>query len=236
MPLLFDPNQLSRLVDAARHLNERARLQQRQLETLVAAAENDITAGLAALHADFESERARITQLEDAIEAQLRRSEESIQRARQLCVGAREDQLATRRLNAVLGEAQPLADVELAGRTRPAVLVVDDYDDARELLSLLLYEAGFMVRTASNGLEALIAAYEMRPAVIVMDVTMPVLDGVEATRLIKAIDEIRDARVIAHTARSLQASAARGLFAAVLHKPAHPSELIAMVQHCIATT
>jgi len=42
------------------------------------------------------------------------------------------------------------------------------------------------VRTAANGVEALIAAHEMRPAVIVMDVTMGVLDGIEATRLIKA--------------------------------------------------
>ena len=53
------------------------------------------------------------------------------------------------------------------------------------------------MRTAVNGLDALIAAYEMKPSVIVMDVTMPVLDGLEATRLIKAAEELREAKVIA---------------------------------------
>jgi DNA-binding NtrC family response regulator len=75
----------------------------------------------------------------------------------------------------------------------------------------VLQNAGFVVRTASNGLEALIAAFEMRPAVIVMDVTMPVLDGLEATRLIKAADATRHARVIAFTADStLRLDAAAG--------------------------
>ena len=81
------------------------------------------------------------------------------------------------------------------------MLVVDDYHDSREFMSMVLHNAGFIVRTATNGLEAVIAAYEMQPAVIVMDVMMPVLDGVEATRLIKEIDQLRDARVIAYTAR-----------------------------------
>jgi hypothetical protein len=74
------------------------------------------------------------------------------------------------------------------------VLVVDDYGDVRDLLARVLEGAGFLVRTAANGLEGLIAAYEMRPAVIVMDVSMPVLDGIEATRLIKAGEATRDAR------------------------------------------
>ena len=84
---------------------------------------------------------------------------------------------------------------------RHAVLVVDDYQDSREFMSMVLHNAGFIVRTATNGLEAVIAAYEMQPAVIVMDMIMPVLDGIEATRLIKAIDELRDARVIAYAAQ-----------------------------------
>ena len=79
------------------------------------------------------------------------------------------------------------------------VLVVDDHADGRDLVCAVLTQAGFSVRAASNGLEALLTAYEMRPAVIVMDVSMPILDGIQATRLIKAVDAIREARVIACT-------------------------------------
>ena len=112
------------------------------------------------------------------------------------------------------------------------MLVVDDYGDVREVLAEVLQDAGFVGRTAANGLEALIAAYEMRPAVIVMDVSMPVLDGIEATRLIKAGKATRGARVIAYTGNpSLDDNAAQTLFAAVLLKPATPETLIATVQH-----
>ena len=97
-------------------------------------------------------------------------------------------------------------------------------------------DAGFVVRASSNGLEALLTAYEMRPAVIVMDVTMPVLDGIEATRLIKAVDAIREARVIACTGSPSRLDGlADRLFAAVLLKPASPDEVLATVrQHAAA--
>jgi CheY-like chemotaxis protein len=112
-----------------------------------------------------------------------------------------------------------------------SVLVADDYGDVRDVLARVLEDAGFVVRTAANGLEALIAAYEMRPGVIVMDVSMPVLDGIEATRLIKATAATRDARVIAYTGDPcLDDSSTRALFAAVLTKPATPGAVLATVQ------
>ena len=95
----------------------------------------------------------------------------------------------------------------------------------------MLQNAGFTVRTAANGLEALLAAYEMQPAVIVMDVTMPVLDGIEATRLIKATAATRDARVIAYTGESgFDETSLRTLFAAVLPKTAPPAVLLSTVR------
>jgi CheY-like chemotaxis protein len=123
-------------------------------------------------------------------------------------------------------------DHSAAALCRKAVLVVDDYGDIREVVAGVLEDAGFVVRTAANGLEGLIAAYEMRPGVIVMDVTMPVLDGIEATRLIKAGDATRHARVIAYTGNPVfDDSPSRALFAAVLTKPATPDAVLATVQH-----
>ena len=99
------------------------------------------------------------------------------------------------------------------------------------MVAEVLRNAGFVVRTAANGLEGLLAAYEMRPTVIVMDVTMPILDGIEATRLIKATDATRLAQVIAYTGNPvLDDNRAHKLFAAVVQKPATPAVLLATVQ------
>ena len=112
-----------------------------------------------------------------------------------------------------------------------AVLVVDDVEDARVLVAETLLQAGFLVKTAENGLDALIAAYEWQPVVIVMDITMPVLDGIEATRLIKAGKATRDARVIAHTAKPGSAAIhLQQLFDAVVPKPCMPDMLLGAVR------
>ena len=72
----------------------------------------------------------------------------------------------------------------------------------------------------------------MRPAVIVMDIAMPVLDGIEATRLLKAIDVTRQARVIAYTGNpTMDDGLVQQLFAAVVQKPATPAAVLATVQH-----
>lgn len=121
--------------------------------------------------------------------------------------------------------------IEARSRRR-AVLVVDDYGDIREVVAEVLRTAGFVVRTAANGLEALLAAHEMRPAVIVMDLSMPVLDGIAATKLIKAHEATCQTRVIAYSATPpLDDRVGQTLFTAVLQKPATPAVLLATVQH-----
>ena len=67
-----------------------------------------------------------------------------------------------------------------------SVLVVDDYPDAREMYTEYLEYTGFEVVQAANGREALKQAIEARPDIILMDLSLPVMDGWEATRRLKA--------------------------------------------------
>lgn len=84
----------------------------------------------------------------------------------------------------------------------PVVLIVDDNDDARQMYAEMLTTCGFGVRLAADGAEALAAAEE-RPAVIVMDLAMPGLNGWEATRRLKTGDTTKDIPVIVLTAHAL---------------------------------
>jgi len=235
MSVSFNANEFARLGDGARGAEARAETHERQMETLLATAEADVELALAALADVPEGTLARVDHFVLALRAQLHRSRHGVDIARQLCVRARENRLAASRLVSELRDQRESGTVSPARVVRHAVLVVDDHDDIRELVATLLDDAGFIVRTASNGLEAIIAAYEMRPAVIVMDVSMPVLDGLEATRLIKAIDAIRDARIIAYTATpTLSAVYVNPLFAAVLEKPAPLDAVLAAVRQLAA--
>ena len=215
------------LRDDAQLLVEQAGDQEEQLEALVALAEHDLRQAQAAMGGASGADGDQVRQL---LFADLQRSTTAAATARRLSLGAHLQHVAARRLL-----AEVAADRRADGPGSKAVLVVDDYGDIREVLTHVLGDAGFVVRTAANGLEALIAAYEMRPAVIIMDVTMPVLDGVEATRLIKANEATRNARVIAYTGNpSFDANPTRQLFAAVLTKPATPEALLATVENVAA--
>jgi len=86
------------------------------------------------------------------------------------------------------------------GAAAPRVLVVDDNEQNRALLTAMLEPVGFEVREACNGREALAVFEEWRPHVVLMDLRMPVMDGYEATRRIKRTEAGRRARVIAVTA------------------------------------
>jgi CheY-like chemotaxis protein len=68
---------------------------------------------------------------------------------------------------------------------QPTILVVEDHDDTREMLHLLLETWGCRVVEACNGLEAVEAAAHERPEMILMDGSLPFVDGLEATRRIR---------------------------------------------------
>jgi len=115
-----------------------------------------------------------------------------------------------------------------------AVLLADDHAVVREgLRKLLETESDIqVVGEAANGREAVRSTKELLPAVVVMDIAMPVLDGVQATRLLKASQVTQDIKVIAYTAKTNveDAPAATRLFEEVLRKPASPEAIISSVQ------
>ena len=230
MSYQLSPEHIARIRDDARRLVQRAGDQEMCLQDLVQAAGVDVREAEATLGAVGREEMPE-AQWHAACAARLSRSREHSDSARRACVSAREQHVAARRLLCRLDDERA-GDHRLEFHDHAAgVLVVDDVEDTRELVAMVLRDAGFVVRTAVNGADALIAAYEMQPAVIVMDLMMPLLNGIEATRLIKGTPATRDAKVIAHTATpSLPDVLVDRLFAAVLPKPAAPDVLLAAVQ------
>ncbi len=81
------------------------------------------------------------------------------------------------------------------------VLVVDDEEDLRRLVSFNLREAGFQVEAAETGNEALTAALRARPSVVVLDLMLPDISGMEVCRRMRADPELGDAAILMLTAR-----------------------------------
>lgn len=108
------------------------------------------------------------------------------------------------------------------------VLLVDDNVDNLHLYALYLAHEGFDTYEARDGHEALARARALKPDVIVMDLTMPGLDGWEATRQIKADPGLREIRVIVLTGHALAASESAARAAGsdeYLRKPLLPEDL-----------
>jgi CheY-like chemotaxis protein len=80
------------------------------------------------------------------------------------------------------------------------VLIVDDHDDAREVLAMVLELAGHTVLQAANGVEAVDHATRLEPDLILMDLAMPVMDGLTATKLLRTQSKTAGIRIIALTA------------------------------------
>ncbi len=82
------------------------------------------------------------------------------------------------------------------------VLVVDDHPDFLEALRVFLHASGFHVQTADNGADAVAWATEHRPDAIVMDVSMPVLDGIAATAQLRSSPQTASIPIIGFTAHA----------------------------------
>ena len=121
---------------------------------------------------------------------------------------------------------------------KPLVLVVDDYQDAREMYAEYLEFSGFRVAQATNGAEALDQAFALRPDIILMDLSLPVIDGWEATRRLKGDERTRAIPVVALTGPSLSdqpgAVPSVGCDSFVI-KPCLPDALVEEVKRVLAT-
>jgi DNA-binding response OmpR family regulator len=119
----------------------------------------------------------------------------------------------------------------------PLVLVADDDEDILLLVTTRLKRDGFEIVQASNGDEALAVARERRPALAVLDIGMPGLDGVEVLEQIRADDDLRAMKVLLLTAKAQESDVRRGFDAgadAYVKKPFSPADLSARVRELLS--
>jgi len=117
------------------------------------------------------------------------------------------------------------------------VLVVDDGVDGRHLLRSMLVPAGFEVQEASDGMEALDVIATWQPELVLMDWRMPVLDGLEATRRLRADHGLPQPRVVLLTASAFGGERQQAQAAGAddfLHKPVEQDKLFRMLQQQLA--
>ena len=133
-----------------------------------------------------------------------------------------------------------MTDEELNGSEEPAgesVLVVDDDPFIARLLEIELRAAGYEVRVAGDGVQALEAAQERCPDLVLADVMMPNMDGFELTRRLRMDERTTGAKVILLTARGMSADRLEGFAVGAddyVIKPFDTPELLARIGEVLA--
>jgi CheY-like chemotaxis protein len=119
----------------------------------------------------------------------------------------------------------------------PLVLVVDDFADNREMYALYLRHVGYRVEEAEDGVQALEKAFARIPDLIVMDLSLPSLDGWEATRRLKADPRTRRVPVIALTGHAFEGQSKAATKAgcdAFVTKPCEPKTLETTIRRVLS--
>jgi CheY-like chemotaxis protein len=122
-------------------------------------------------------------------------------------------------------------------QAKPLILLVEDQVESREMFAEYLSYAGFSVVTAINGHEALSLARMLHPDVILMDIAMPGMDGLEATAELKADRAFAEIPIVAITADSSYDICARARdagCATLIAKPVLPDELVKRIRMVLA--
>jgi len=117
------------------------------------------------------------------------------------------------------------------------ILVVEDQEDLREIARFALEGAGYEVVEAASGVEGIAKAERERPDLVLMDIQLPVLDGYECTRRIKALPGMARTAVIAVSSFAMKGDEERARAAgcdAYVTKPYSPKQLLGIIRQFLA--
>jgi CheY-like chemotaxis protein len=120
-------------------------------------------------------------------------------------------------------------DAANTAKEAPLILVVDDFEDGREMYASYLRFSGYRVDEAADGNEALEKAFTLRPDIILMDLSLPGIDGWQATRELKRDERTANIPIVALTGHALEAhsrSAKEAGCDAFIVKPCMPMDLL----------
>ncbi len=115
---------------------------------------------------------------------------------------------------------------------KPKILIVDDEPDILELIEYNLKKEGYQVFTATNGQEAVNEAKKVLPDLIILDIMMPKMDGIEACRILRSLPEFKNTFMVFLTARSEEYSEIAGFNVGAddyIAKPIKPRSLISRI-------
>ena len=119
------------------------------------------------------------------------------------------------------------------------ILIVDDEPDILELIEYNLKKDGYQVFTASNGQEGITVAKKVHPDLIILDIMMPKMDGIEACRIMRSIPEFKNTFMVFLTARSEEYSEIAGFNVGAddyIAKPIKPRALISRINAILRRT
>jgi CheY-like chemotaxis protein len=122
------------------------------------------------------------------------------------------------------------------GTDAPLILVVDDFADNRDMYARFLEYSGFRAATAANGEEALAQAFALLPSLVVMDLSLPGLDGWEATRRLKKDPRTKAIPVVAVTGHAFSGSKESATDAGCdgyISKPCLPADLVSEIRRVL---
>jgi two-component system cell cycle response regulator DivK len=118
----------------------------------------------------------------------------------------------------------------------PTILIVEDNEMNRDMLSRRLQRRGYDILIATDGAEGLAAARERKPDLVLMDMSLPVIDGWEATRQLKSEDPTRSIPIIALTAHAMSGDRQRAVDAGCDDfdtKPIELERLLGKIEVCL---